>query len=74
MRRNPSHIEHRDPLAETGGATTRTTSFDAAYNKLVAARIDYDQYAGDADRVPELARASRRLAEARAAMAARRAI
>jgi hypothetical protein len=74
VRRNPSHIEHRDPLAETGGATPRATSFDAAYRNLVTARIDYDRYAGDTANVPELARASRRLAEARAAMAARRAI
>ena len=69
MRRTPTTTDHRDPAAGTGAAGA-TTSFDRAFRVLVGAREQYDRLRGDADAIPDLARAAAQLDAARAEMAA----
>lgn len=75
MRRTPTHSDSHDVATmAAGGSTVRAFDFDSAYTALSVARANYDVYAGDPDRVPNLAAAAKQLGEARAAMAAVRAI
>ena len=60
--RRTSHPE--TPLTIVGGPS-RNVDRDA-FRALAEARADYDALAGDPKRVPELAAAAQRLAEARA--------
>ena len=71
MRRTPTTPDTRETTASPGAA--RTHDFDLAFRELVAAWTAREDLRGDAERIPALYRASRRLDEARLQTALRRA-